>query len=591
MRTDGDRRRELRVAILVPMTGGAGTIERIEPLTNISASRVQLSGDYRPLTDLSDRYHHLTDPAGPLAGFLDRPSVRYRLILDRAPETGRSWEMPVAIAHWMRAQGHRIVRDDPDLVIWSTGALRPDGKIQPDSYHVERKLAATRERLLEFRIAPASSPGALSPAPRRDPGFLFLLPHGEGMEKAEGSNWAGPVRCVAISSLAETLEAVERVISPPPEPASRAMPDMDEMQSRPLSRPASSPEPGYTRDTGHDARLADPGLHRQRVPAEPQGRARRTRFAPRQPGGIAGIAAGIFALAAIWFSWEKGTTTDVRGLDEARTVPAITGKAEPDPRPVESGTDVKIPDGGTVQTAEAVTEDVTEDAMEGATEGVTEGVTEDASNKAAPAANVPAVTPSVTPPKLPSLREALELVFADPVFQKHAMNNAEALIAPVREMAGMPLPGILSGLTTHGAASSDYVTGRLEAADPRMAKLESGEQLSASDQWVHTMHDGDGMALVMINPFPEDMLWDVILVDARGDTLVESREQMLHRGEIMTLGYRAAGRERDENLTLCLSGVALPSPILYRFSVRLRDGRIHEQTRLNAFTIKTECDV
>jgi hypothetical protein len=66
----------------------------------------------------------------------------YELRLDRAIESGRSWEAPVALVHALTARGHILVDrpDGADLVAWITGALDSDLAIVPMDYGLAEKL-------------------------------------------------------------------------------------------------------------------------------------------------------------------------------------------------------------------------------------------------------------------------------------------------------------------------------------------------------------------------------------------------------------------------------------------------------------------
>lgn len=178
----------MRVAIVIPTTAGPGLVDGIERLDVVPASRVHRLGDYRPLDALSDRYHHLTDPAGPLRSFLEEGSPHYRLTIDQPPETGRSWELPVALAHWVRSQGHEIVREEPDAVVWSTGAIQPDGTIYPDSYHVVEKLSLSRELIWRLSGRGVADTGTTGRACR----MFFLFPQGQGEDAIDPERRTSP---------------------------------------------------------------------------------------------------------------------------------------------------------------------------------------------------------------------------------------------------------------------------------------------------------------------------------------------------------------------------------------------------------------
>ena len=137
----------MRVAVFIPILGGPALIHEIMPRYQLTANRVQLIDDFIGQAAMADRYTHLTAREGPLSGFLDPDIPAYELTIDEVPEEGRSWELPVALAHWLQAQGHEIVTEAPDLVVWTTGSIKPDGAIRSGSYHVAAKLKESRPRL------------------------------------------------------------------------------------------------------------------------------------------------------------------------------------------------------------------------------------------------------------------------------------------------------------------------------------------------------------------------------------------------------------------------------------------------------------
>ena len=55
----------------------------------------------------------------------DMQLVPHELRLSRSFDTGRSWEVPVALAHGLLARGHAIVAEpaEADLILWATGAV------------------------------------------------------------------------------------------------------------------------------------------------------------------------------------------------------------------------------------------------------------------------------------------------------------------------------------------------------------------------------------------------------------------------------------------------------------------------------------
>lgn len=129
----------MRVCVIVPTTDGPAPILRLSRLNHAPRSVMRTQEDYRPLPP-SERYNAFVQTGSALADRLSQGGGQFELRLGAAVETGRSWELPVAIAHWLQVRGHEIAVDAPDLVIWATGALDNDLSILRRDYHLESKL-------------------------------------------------------------------------------------------------------------------------------------------------------------------------------------------------------------------------------------------------------------------------------------------------------------------------------------------------------------------------------------------------------------------------------------------------------------------
>jgi hypothetical protein len=139
----------MRVCVIVPTTEGPAPILRLSPLAHAPRSVMRTQEDYRPLPP-SGRYHAFVQTGGALADRLGQEGAgQFELRLGAAVETGRSWELPVAIAHWLHGQGHELTAEAPDLVIWATGALDNDLRLLRREYHLGTKLAMSVESLQE----------------------------------------------------------------------------------------------------------------------------------------------------------------------------------------------------------------------------------------------------------------------------------------------------------------------------------------------------------------------------------------------------------------------------------------------------------
>ena len=184
----------MRIAIVIPTTSAPLLVERISPRARLPRSLVLTRGDYRPVPGMSERYHHFVDAAGPLSDILAAEDVRYELCLTQAPETGRSWELPVALAHYVREHGHDIVTHDANIVIWATGAVGSDGDILDDDYHLQTKRDGSRVVIDQLRGAETL--------------VLTLIPHAAHANGEEHDN----ERCVAVANLRAAITALDTVI-------------------------------------------------------------------------------------------------------------------------------------------------------------------------------------------------------------------------------------------------------------------------------------------------------------------------------------------------------------------------------------------
>ncbi|WP_240540107.1 adenylate/guanylate cyclase domain-containing protein [Salinarimonas soli] len=158
----------MRALFVIPTTGGPVVIRRILR-RDLPLSLVVADGDYRPLP-VSEDYSRLVAADGPVAGVLGREAAGcFELRLDRAFESGRSWEFPVALAHAAHAAGWDLV-DDPaqaERLVIATGALDRDLRLVPADYSLTLKA----ERMTDL-VRAALGAGARVAAfiPGGDPG-------------------------------------------------------------------------------------------------------------------------------------------------------------------------------------------------------------------------------------------------------------------------------------------------------------------------------------------------------------------------------------------------------------------------------------
>lgn len=140
----------MRIAVIVPTTAGPRLVTGIRHRPRLPRSQIITDTDYRPLDDVSERYDDFISPAGPVRRFVSLPQGQFELRLDERLDGGRSWELPVALAHWAHNRGDEIVIARPERVIWATGSLGPDLDIRPDDYHVKEKLKRSMDLIAGF---------------------------------------------------------------------------------------------------------------------------------------------------------------------------------------------------------------------------------------------------------------------------------------------------------------------------------------------------------------------------------------------------------------------------------------------------------
>jgi hypothetical protein len=155
----------MRVLVLLPTTGALNRVLRIEARPDLPASGVYAQHDFRPLAITAD-YDALTSKAGPLAALA--PPVEagaHRLWLAGPIEAGKSWELPVLLAHLIVALGAELAAEPAaaDIVLWSTGAVDLDLHIVEHDYRLRAK-ADRSKAVLKEAIAAGAQVIALVPA-------------------------------------------------------------------------------------------------------------------------------------------------------------------------------------------------------------------------------------------------------------------------------------------------------------------------------------------------------------------------------------------------------------------------------------------
>lgn len=153
---------KMRFTIIIPLTSGFIRLQSIKATRRQSA--VYIGDNYRSNSNLSNRYLDLFNCEGAFSSLLDENAIGYEIRLSDGFESGNSWELPIAIAHWILRSGHEIVDNEPDYYIWSTGALDLNLNVVPSDYSIDKKINEFHKQ------------GILLPDER----IVFLLPHSHG---------------------------------------------------------------------------------------------------------------------------------------------------------------------------------------------------------------------------------------------------------------------------------------------------------------------------------------------------------------------------------------------------------------------------
>ena len=133
----------------------------------------------------------------------------YRLDLDRPVDGGRSWQLPVLLAHLLEAEGRLAGPDDPaDLVLLATGEVDRNQRVRPVG-RIGEKLAAA-EDLIAGHGENGPPLAVLLPVADRTPGIEGRIP-GEGRRGGGGGSSGGgdgSVRVLAWERI-RSLSALE----------------------------------------------------------------------------------------------------------------------------------------------------------------------------------------------------------------------------------------------------------------------------------------------------------------------------------------------------------------------------------------------
>src|SRR5882672_11967889 len=145
-----------KVLIVIPTTRRPVFVASLKPRPQLPASFAVAAGDFRALPIAAD-YDRLIGRSGPIG--LRLPEVgrtSHELRLSEAFESGRSWEVPVSLAHFVASAGRTLAAgiEDADLIVWSTGAVDIDLAIADQGYFTEEKIRCSLELFAAARRRP-----------------------------------------------------------------------------------------------------------------------------------------------------------------------------------------------------------------------------------------------------------------------------------------------------------------------------------------------------------------------------------------------------------------------------------------------------
>lgn len=143
----------MKALVIIPTTTRPVVITSLRERRALPASLVVAEGDFRALP-ISTDYDKLIGAAGPLGHLTGQPGLpSHELRLSQAFETGRSWEVPVCLAHYIAGRGATLVNSpqEADLIVWATGAVDIDLGIVQDRYFLGQKLQASLQLLSGLR--------------------------------------------------------------------------------------------------------------------------------------------------------------------------------------------------------------------------------------------------------------------------------------------------------------------------------------------------------------------------------------------------------------------------------------------------------
>ncbi|TFZ57486.1 hypothetical protein E4V01_14360 [Methylorubrum sp. Q1] len=158
----------LAILVLIPTTREPLRLRSLNRRPGLPAPAAFADGDYRPLPWSPD-YARLCAPGGPVARLGGDGGLPHELRLSGSFDAGRSWEVPVCLAHGLAARGHRFVAEpaQADLILWATGAVDLDLAVLPGDYALLDKIERSRALLAAAPEVPLAV--LLPDGPEREP--------------------------------------------------------------------------------------------------------------------------------------------------------------------------------------------------------------------------------------------------------------------------------------------------------------------------------------------------------------------------------------------------------------------------------------
>ena len=186
-----------RIRVLIATTEGPVAVQKITAEDPDVPSVACRDGTTEVLAISRDYTRFVDRGTGLVAGLTGHGA--YRLDLDRPVDGGRSWQLPVLLAHLLDAEGRLAGPDEPaGLIVLATGEVDRGQRVRPVG-RIGEKLAAAQE--LIARHGEGGPPlVVLLPAADRSPDLQERLPDGAGTGAVRILAWE---RVMSLAALEE----------------------------------------------------------------------------------------------------------------------------------------------------------------------------------------------------------------------------------------------------------------------------------------------------------------------------------------------------------------------------------------------------